>query len=135
MTGGIAATCRAGRPFIVFLEDDYELMWHRGMNGLGGCFCDRHLVAFAERYGKRLPAAEIAEVKLRRAEVRLARLQDGTTALDLAESVLRSDVDNVVARARQRLLGAARIAHADGSARLEFDVSAAHFALYQNCRL
>ena len=60
MTDGIAATCRAGRPFIVFFEDDYELMWHRGMNGLGGCFCERHLAAFAERYGKRLSAAEIA---------------------------------------------------------------------------
>lgn len=60
MTDGIAATCRAGRPFIVFFEDDYELMWHRGMNGLGGCFCARHLAAFAERYGKRLSAAEIA---------------------------------------------------------------------------
>ena len=60
MTAGIAATCRAGKPFIVFFEDDYELAWHRGMNGLGGCFCDRHLAAFAERYGKRLSASEIA---------------------------------------------------------------------------
>ena len=60
LTDGIAATCRAGRPFIVFFEDDYELMWHRGMNGLGGCFCDRHLAAFAERYGKRLSSAEVA---------------------------------------------------------------------------
>ena len=60
LTAGIAATCRAGRPFIVFFEDDYELAWHRGVNALGGCFCDRHLAAFAERYGKRLSAAEIA---------------------------------------------------------------------------
>ena len=60
MIDGIAATCSAGRPFIVFFEDDYELMWHRGMNGLGGCFCDHHLAAFAERYGKRLSAVEIA---------------------------------------------------------------------------
>ena len=60
LTNGIAATCRAGRPFIVFFEDDYELAWHRGVNALGGCFCDRHLASFAERFGKRLSAAEIA---------------------------------------------------------------------------
>lgn len=57
---GVATVCRVGRPFIVFFEDDYELMWHHGMNGLGGCFCERHLALFAERYGRRLSAAEIA---------------------------------------------------------------------------
>ena len=66
ITDGIAAVCHAGRPFIVFFEDDYELMWHRGMNGLGGCFCERHLAAFAERHGKRLSAAEIAAAFRRR---------------------------------------------------------------------
>ncbi len=60
LLAGIEATCRAGRPFIVFFEDDYELAWHRRMNALGGCFCDRHLAAFARLYGKRLSAAEIA---------------------------------------------------------------------------
>ena len=56
MTDGIAATCRAGRPFIVFFEDDYELMWHRGMNGLGGCFCDRHLAMVAAALKRNPPA-------------------------------------------------------------------------------
>jgi len=60
MTAGIAAVCRAGMPFMVFFEDDYELAWHRGMNGLGGCFCDRHIDELAKRYGMRISAAEVA---------------------------------------------------------------------------
>ncbi|MBR2839106.1 MAG: hypothetical protein IKE55_10010 [Kiritimatiellae bacterium] len=60
ITEGIAAACSVGRPFIVFFEDDYELAWHRGMNGLGGCFCGRHLALFAEKFGARLSAAEVA---------------------------------------------------------------------------
>lgn len=60
LTAGVAAACRAGRPFIVFFEDDYELAWHRGVNALGGCFCDRHLASLAERYGKRSSVVEIA---------------------------------------------------------------------------
>ena len=75
LTDGIAATCRAARPFIVFFEDDYELAWHRGMNGLGGCFCERHLAMFAEQYGKRLAASEIAAAfRVRTAENRPLRM-------------------------------------------------------------
>lgn len=57
----IAETCRIGRPFVVFIEDDFDVSWHRGLNPLGGCFCSRHLAAVSERMGKKLTAAEITE--------------------------------------------------------------------------
>ena len=55
----VEAGCRAGKPFIVFFEDDFETGWHPGVNDLGGCFCRLHLKAFAARYGKILSAKEI----------------------------------------------------------------------------
>lgn len=55
----VEAGCRAGKPFIVFFEDDFETGWHPGVNDLGGCFCPLHLKAFAARYGKPLSAKEI----------------------------------------------------------------------------
>jgi len=99
MTDGIAATCSAGRPFIVFFEDDYELMWHRGMNGLGGCFCARHLAAFAERYGKRHSAAEIASAfRNRTAEnepMRRAFAETQKASLVQFARAIRSAIDGV----------------------------------------
>lgn len=55
----VEAGCRAGKPFIVFFEDDFETGWHPGVNDLGGCFCPLHLKAFAARFGKPLTAKEI----------------------------------------------------------------------------
>ena len=98
LTDGIAATCRAGKPFIVFFEDDYELMWHRGMNGLGGCFCDRHLASFAERYGKRLPAAEIAAAFRKRtaanAPIRRAFAETQKASLVAFAQAIRRAIDS-----------------------------------------
>ena len=48
------------RPKIINIEDDYTLAWGRGLNGLGACFCKRHLADFAKRFGRELSAAEIA---------------------------------------------------------------------------
>lgn len=99
LTAGIAATCRAGKPFIVFFEDDYELAWHRGVNALGGCFCDRHLAAFAERYGKRLSAAEIAAAFRNRtaanAPLRLAFAETQKASLVSFAQAIRRAIDGV----------------------------------------
>ena len=47
-------------PAMICIEDDYTLSWGRGLKG-GACYCRRHLADFAKRYGKALPAAEIAD--------------------------------------------------------------------------
>ncbi len=47
-------------PAIICIEDDFTLSWGRGLDG-GACYCERHLAAFAKRYGKALPAAVIAD--------------------------------------------------------------------------
>ena len=98
LAGGVAATCRAGRPFIVFFEDDYELAWHRGVNALGGCFCDRHLASFAERFGKRLSAAEIAAAfRNRTAEnepLRRAFAETQKASLVLLARAIRQAIDS-----------------------------------------
>ena len=47
-------------PAMICIEDDFSLAWGRGLAD-GACFCPRHLAAFAERYGRALPAAEIAD--------------------------------------------------------------------------
>ena len=99
LTDGIAATCRAGRPFIVFFEDDYELAWHRGVNGLGGCFCDRHLASFAERHGKRLSAMEIAAAFRNRTAanepLRQAFAETQKASLVLFAQAIRQAIDSV----------------------------------------
>ena len=46
-------------PAIICIEDDFTLSWGRGLNG-GACYCKRHLGEFAKRYGRTLPAKEIA---------------------------------------------------------------------------
>ena len=113
LTAGVAATCRAGRPFIVFFEDDYELAWHRGMNGLGGCFCDRHLASFAERYGKRLSAAEIAAAfKNRTTEnepVRRAFAETQKASLVAFAQAIRRAIDSVDPKIRACLCQSYRV--------------------------
>ena len=113
MTAGVAATCRVGKPFIVFFEDDYELAWHRGMNGLGGCFCDRHLAAFAERHGKRLSAAEIAEAFRNRTAanepIRRAFAETQKASLVAFASAIRRAIDGVDPKIRTCLCQSYRV--------------------------
>ena len=113
MTAGIAETCRAGKPFIVFFEDDYELAWHRGMNGLGGCFCGRHLAAFAERYGKHLSAAEIAEAFRNRTAanepIRRAFAETQKASLVAFASAIRRAIDGVDPKIRTCLCQSYRV--------------------------
>ena len=113
MTAGIAATCRAGRPFIVFFEDDYELAWHRGMNGLGGCFCDRHLASFAERYSERLSAAEIAAAFRNRTmanePVRRAFAETQKASLVAFAQAIRRAIDSVDPKIRACLCQSYRV--------------------------
>ena len=56
----VEACVREGRPSVVFVEDDYTLSNHGGMNAMKGCFCPLHLAAYAKKVGKAYSAAEIA---------------------------------------------------------------------------
>ena len=56
----IEACVREARPTVVFVEDDYTLANHGGMNRMKGCFCPLHLAEFARRTGRSLSAKEIA---------------------------------------------------------------------------
>lgn len=56
----VKSVVASAHPRMVNIEDDYTLAWGRGLDG-GGCFCPRHLELFAEIYGKKLSAAEIAD--------------------------------------------------------------------------
>lgn len=56
----MAAGLRIGHPHIVFIEDDFTLSNHGGMNAMKGCFCPLHLEAYARRVGRRYEAKEIA---------------------------------------------------------------------------
>lgn len=58
-------------PAMICIEDDFTLSWGRGLNG-GACYCRRHLAEFAKRYGKALPAKEIANAFRRRSDENLA---------------------------------------------------------------
>lgn len=67
----IKTVAAAARPRVINIEDDFTLAWGRGLNGLGACFCKRHVDAFAKRYGKSLSAAEIADAFMNRTPANL----------------------------------------------------------------
>ena len=69
-TSKIRAVVAAAHPRMIAIEDDFTLAWGRGLKG-GGCFCGRHLALFAERFGRPLPAAEIAAAFEDRTEANL----------------------------------------------------------------
>ena len=56
----VEACVREARPTVMFVEDDYTLANHGGMNAMKGCFCPLHIAEFARRTGRRLEAKEIA---------------------------------------------------------------------------
>ncbi len=56
----VEACVREARPTVMFVEDDYTLANHGGMNYMKGCFCPLHLAEFARRTGRNLSAKEIA---------------------------------------------------------------------------
>jgi len=56
MTAGL----RIAHPYLVFIEDDYTLSNHGGLNAMKGCFCPLHLAEYAKRVGRRYEAKEIA---------------------------------------------------------------------------
>lgn len=58
--GHLRRTMRTGRPSILFIEDDFTLSNHAGLNAMKGCFCPLHLAAYARRTGLSQTAAEIA---------------------------------------------------------------------------
>ncbi len=47
------------RPGLILLDDDFRLHYHNSQSPTG-CFCDRHIAVFNERYGKTLTREEIA---------------------------------------------------------------------------
>ena len=52
----IAAYAAVARPAFIFLEDDFSL------TAANGCFCERHLNAFAKRQGRRYERVELLEI-------------------------------------------------------------------------
>ena len=58
----VDACVSVAKPAIIFVEDDYTLSNHGGMDSMKGCFCPLHLAAYAKRVGKTWSAAEIAEM-------------------------------------------------------------------------
>lgn len=56
----VSACVQRGLPRIVFIEDDYTFCNKPGQTKMKGCFCSRHLEAFAARVGKTYTGAEIA---------------------------------------------------------------------------
>lgn len=62
----IAALAETGCEYIM-IDDDYRLGTH---GGTFGCFCDLHLEAFAEKYGKKVSAEELIQAIRTDLEVR-----------------------------------------------------------------
>ena len=66
---------------------------------MGGCFCDRHLASFAERYGKSLSAAEIAAAFRKRAPanepLRQAFAETQKESLVLFAQAIRRAIDGI----------------------------------------
>ena len=58
----VEACVRIARPSVMFVEDDYTLSNHGGMNRMKGCFCPLHIAEYAKRTGHAYTAKEIAEM-------------------------------------------------------------------------
>jgi len=58
----VHACVSVAKPRVMFVEDDYTLSNHGGMDAMKGCFCPLHLAAYEKRVGKAYAAAEIAEM-------------------------------------------------------------------------
>jgi FHS family L-fucose permease-like MFS transporter len=56
----VEACVGRARPAVVFVEDDYTLSNHGGLNKMKGCFCPLHLAEYAKRARRTHSAAEIA---------------------------------------------------------------------------
>lgn len=95
----IEACIGIGRPSVMFVEDDYTLSNHGGMNAMKGCFCPLHLAEYAKRVGREYTGAEIAAMfrgptkenaALRRAFAELSR-----DSLAHLASRVRATIDKV----------------------------------------
>ena len=86
-------------PAIINIEDDFTLAWGRGLDTAGACFCPRHLVEFAKRYGKPLTGPEIvAAFKDRTADnlaIRRAFAETVRESLVALARHVRASVDEV----------------------------------------
>ncbi len=56
-TGSFAKIAQALRPYILWVEDDFRLHNHEGIEW-GGCFCDLHMAEYNRRAGKPLDRDE-----------------------------------------------------------------------------
>jgi len=115
----VKSVVAAARPKIVNIEDDYTLAWGRGLDG-GACFCQRHLAAFAKRYGKALTGPEIADAFKNRTNENLpVRQAFADTVRDslceLARAV-RAAVDEVDPSVRIMLCESGSCSDKDGDA-------------------
>lgn len=53
---------RLGRPDPIFIEDDFTLSNHGGMNAMKGCFCPLHMKAYASKVGRAYRPQEVAKM-------------------------------------------------------------------------
>ena len=60
LAGGMALVAAIARPFMLLLEDDFQVSFHPGADF--GCFCPLHLAQFASRMGRAYHRAELADL-------------------------------------------------------------------------
>lgn len=58
--GKLCTGLRLGKPELIFIEDDFTLSNHGGMNAMKGCFCPLHMKAYEKKVGKAYTPAEVA---------------------------------------------------------------------------
>lgn len=95
----VEACVKAARPEIVFVEDDYTLSNHGGMNKMKGCFCPLHLDVFAKRVGRAYSAKEVAAMfrnpAVANAPLRKAFAELSRDSLAALASKIRASIDKV----------------------------------------
>ena len=58
----LCAGLRIGRPNPIFIEDDFTLSNHGGLNAMKGCFCPLHMKAYEKKVGRAYSPKEVAEM-------------------------------------------------------------------------
>ena len=58
----LCAGLRIAHPDPIFIEDDFTLSNHGGLNAMRGCFCPLHMRAYAAKVGRAYTPKEVAEM-------------------------------------------------------------------------
>ena len=110
LSGGMAAAAAIARPFMLLLEDDFQVSFHPGADC--GCFCPLHLAQFATRMGRVYQREELAELFRKRTpeSQRLRHLWSLGSRDSLVQ--LATDIEQAVhAVSPETRLGLAQCAH------------------------